>query len=107
MSPTDKKVLSLLGLAQRGRNLVSGEQQVLQAIRDGSAYLVLVADDASENSQKLFRDKSSYYDVPFFTIASKEEIGHALGKELRSSLAVVEPGFAKKIIALLEDEVRG
>ena len=32
-----KKVLSLLGLAARGRNLVSGEFSTENAVKDGSA----------------------------------------------------------------------
>ena len=46
----------MLGLAARGRNVVSGELQTLDAIKDGSAMLVIVAEDASENTRKLFTD---------------------------------------------------
>ncbi|MCI9220167.1 MAG: hypothetical protein HFH94_10590 [Lachnospiraceae bacterium] len=58
------RVLSLLGIAMKGRNLVSGEFQTLDAIRNGSAMLVIVAEDASGNTRKLFTDKCSYYGVP-------------------------------------------
>ena len=39
------KIYSLLGIAMRGRNLVSGEFQTLEAIKKGSASLVLVAEE--------------------------------------------------------------
>ena len=48
------KVFSLLGIAMRGHNLVSGELQTLEAIKKGSAMLVIIAEDASENTKKLF-----------------------------------------------------
>ena len=96
------KVLSMLGLAARGRNVVSGELQTLDAIKDGSAMLVIVAEDASENTRKLFTDKCSYYQVPIKLYGTREELGRAIGKDIRSSLAVVNAGLAQSIIGYLE-----
>ncbi len=66
------RILSLLGIAMKGRNLVSGEFQTLDAIRNGSAMLVIVAEDASGNTRKLFTDKCSYYGVPVELYGTKE-----------------------------------
>ena len=96
------KVLSMLGLAARGRNVVSGELQTLDAIKDGSAMLVIVAEDASENTRKLFTDKCSFYQVPIKLYGTREELGRAIGKDIRSSLAVVNAGLAQSIIGFLE-----
>ncbi|MBR6326217.1 MAG: ribosomal L7Ae/L30e/S12e/Gadd45 family protein [Lachnospiraceae bacterium] len=97
MSNRQDKALSLLGLAARGRNLTSGEAQVLDAIRSGEALLVVVAEDASDNTRKLFRDKCAYYEVPFREYATKNALGEAIGREYRSSVCVTEPGLAEKI----------
>ena len=97
------KVYSLLGLAMRGRNLVSGEFQTIDAVRSGKAMLVIVAKDASENTRKLFHDKCSYYEVPVYEYGTKEELGQAIGKELRSSLAVCEEGLANAVAKLLSE----
>lgn len=96
------KILSLLGLATRSRNVVSGEFATENAVRNGSAVLVLVADDASDNTKKLFSDKCSYYGVQRYVYGTKEELGKAMGKETRASLAVTDEGFAKAIIKQLE-----
>lgn len=96
------KIFSLLGLAMRGRNLVSGELQTVESVRTGSAMLVIVATDASENTKKLFRDKCSFYEVPVYEYGTKEELGRAIGKEYRSSLGVCEAGLADSIIKQLE-----
>ena len=96
------KVLSMLGLAARGRNVVSGELQTLDAIKDGSAMLVIVAEDASENTRKLFTDKCSFYQVPLKLYGTREELGRAIGKDIRSSLAVTNEGLAQSIIGYLE-----
>lgn len=92
------KVLSLLGIAMRGRNLVSGEFQTEEAVKTGSAMLVIVAEDASANTRKLFSDKCSFYEVPVYEYGTKEELGRAIGKDIRSSLAVCDAGLADAII---------
>ncbi|MCR4618822.1 MAG: ribosomal L7Ae/L30e/S12e/Gadd45 family protein [Lachnospiraceae bacterium] len=99
----EEKILSLMGLATRGRNLTSGEDQVLDAIRSGKAYLVVVASDASDNTKKLFNDKCTYYDVPVKIWGVRDKLGHAIGKEQRASLAITEAGFAKKLVTLMEE----
>ena len=98
------KVLSLLGLATRGRNLVSGEYQTEVAVKDGSAMLVIVAEDASANTKKLFTDKCSFYEVPVFQYGTKEQLGWAIGKGCRSSLAVCDAGLAQAIVRAIETE---
>jgi len=76
---------------------VSGEFQTENAVKDGSAMLVIVAEDASDNTKKLFKDKCSYYDVPVICYGTKEQLGRAIGKDLRSSLAITDEGLAKAI----------
>ena len=96
------KVLSLLGLAMRGRNLVSGEFQTLEAVKNGSAMLVIIAEDASANTKKLFKNKCTFYEVPVYEFGTKDELGRAIGKEIRSSLGVSDAGLAEAIIKQLE-----
>ena len=98
------KVLSLLGMAMRGRNLVSGEFQTLEAIRRGSAMLVIIAEDASDNTRKLFSDKCSWYEVPIAFYGTRESLGRAIGKDFRSSLGVCEAGLADAIVKQLKEE---
>ena len=57
------KVLSYLGLATRAGRVVSGEFCVEKSVRQRRARLVLVSEDASENSRKNFRNLCTYYKV--------------------------------------------
>lgn len=102
MSLKQNKVLALLGLAMRGRNLVSGEFQTLEAVKNGSAMLVIIAEDASANTRKLFTDKCKFYEVPIREFGTKDELGRAIGKDLRSSLGVCDAGLAEEIVKRLE-----
>ncbi len=96
------KELSLLGLAAKAGKVVSGEFACEKAVRSGSAYLVLTAEDASENTKKKFRDMCSYYEVPFYTIGTKEELGSAIGKEYRATLAMTDENFSAATVKKLE-----
>ena len=48
------KVLSLIGLAMKAGQVVSGEFSVEKCIKSGKAKLVIIATDASENTKKKF-----------------------------------------------------
>lgn len=97
-------VLSLLGMAMKGRNLVSGEFQTLEAIKKGSAMLIIIAEDASDNTKKLFTDKCSFYKVPIQFFGTREALGRAIGKDFRSSLGVCEAGLADAIVKQLKEK---
>lgn len=96
------KVYSLLGLATRSRNVVSGEFATEKAIKSGKAVMVIISGDASGNTAKMFRNMCDFYEVPLFVYGTKEELGHAMGKEVRASLAITNEGFAESIKKQLE-----
>ena len=99
----DQRVLSMFGLAARAGRIASGEFQTETAVKEGTAFLVVVAEDASDNTKKLFHDKCSFYKVPVIQLGTKEELGHAIGKEFRASLAVLDEGFANAVMKKIEN----
>ncbi len=99
----NQKVLSMLGLAARSRNVVSGGFATENAVKSGKAYLVIVSEDASDNTKKKFRNMCEFYKVPFYLFDEKGRLGHSMGKEERTSLAVTNAGFADSIRKHLED----
>ena len=92
---------SLLGLANRARKVISGEELVVKEIRGGKAKLVILSSDASPNTEKKVADKCRYYDVPLFRVETREQLGHAIGKDHRVVVAVLDEGFSKKLQTLL------
>ena len=78
------KILNLIGLAMKAGKAVSGEFSVEKCIKSGKAKLLIMAEDASDNSKKKFTDKCNYYNVPVIIYSTKEDLGRALGKGLRS-----------------------
>lgn len=91
------KVLSLIGLAMKAGRCTSGEMMTENETKSGKAKLVIVAADASENTKKKFRDMCEFYKVPIHFYGDKDTLGHAMGKEFRASLAILDEGFADGI----------
>ena len=91
------KVLSLIGLATKAGKIASGEFMTEKMAKSGRASLVIVAKDASDNTKKKFRDMCEYYEVPIYFYGDKDTLGHAMGKEFRASLALLDEGLAKGI----------
>ena len=93
-----KKVLSLLGLAQRSGKIASGEFMVEKAVKEGRAALVIIACHASANTKKKFQNMCTFYHVPVRELSQKEELGHSIGRSERSSLALTDEGFSKAVL---------
>lgn len=89
------RLFSNLGLAQKAGKIVSGEFATENAVKSGTAYMVIVAEDASDNTKKKMRNMTDFYQVPIYFFGSKDELGHCIGKEYRSMLAVLDAGFTK------------
>lgn len=97
-----KKVFGLIGLAARARKVVSGEFSTEKSVKSGKSHLVIVSEEASANTRKMFTNMCAYYKVPIVLFGTKEELGHAMGNAFRASLSVEDAGFAKSMAALLE-----
>ena len=91
-----KNTLGVIGLAARARGIVIGTNQVLEAIRGRKAKLVLIASDASDNTKKTLKDKSSYYNARLEEIdITTDELGRAVGHSNTASIAFTDFNFVK------------
>lgn len=93
----------MLGLAMRAGKIASGGFKVEECVKNGKAHLVIIAQDASDNTKKMFQNMCSYYHVPIIFYSNRNDLGHTIGKEYRASLAVLDEGFVKSILTKLED----
>ncbi|MFV0364692.1 MAG: L7Ae/L30e/S12e/Gadd45 family ribosomal protein [Suipraeoptans sp.] len=92
------KALSMIGLATKAGKTVSGEFMTEKVIKTNQAKMIIVAEDASDNTKKMFRNMCEHYKVPMYISFSKEELGRACGKSFRASIAIMDEGFYKSIV---------
>ena len=93
-----KKALSMIGMAKRAGKLAVGEQACEIAIKKKSAYLVIIAQDASQNTAKKFMNSCYFYQIESVLWGTKEEIGNITGGWQTAVTAVTDQGFAKSIV---------
>ena len=97
------RVLSLVGLATKAGRTASGEFSTEKSVKEGKACLVIVSVESSENTKKKFTNMCTFYKVPMYLYGTKDELGAAMGKEFRASLAVNDRGLAAAIQKHLDE----
>ena len=95
---SSKKALNLLGIATKAGKTASGEFMTEKAVKEGRAFLVLVSEEASVNTKKMFTNMCKYYEVPLVIFGTKEELGHWIVKAYRASICILDEGFAKAVL---------
>ena len=98
------KIYSMLGLASKAGKLVSGEEIVRNSIRQNKVKLLIISEDASDNTKKRFLNAAEYYKVPVYIWGSKEQLGFGIGKSNRSVVGISDDNFVKSIGSLLHAE---
>lgn len=98
-----ERIYSFLGLATKAGKLLSGEETCERAIRSGKVYLVIVSEDASDNTKKKFRDMCSYREIEIRYFGEKDALGKFTGKKVRSVVAIAERGFAGRLKEMIDN----
>lgn len=98
----ENKTYQMIALCQRAGKLVTGEFAAKKAVLDKKAFLVVVATDSSNNTKKLFKDKTSYRNISCNEWGTKEKLGSVLGKDARAVVAILDENFANRIKEMIE-----
>lgn len=98
-------ILTLLGLVKRAGMLEIGEEPVEAAARAKDARVLLLAQDAADNTARRVRHFAEagnclWLRIPF----TKEELGKSLGRTSCAIVAVTDIGFAANIVGKLAEE---
>lgn len=94
--------LNILGLAYRARKCSTGENVIIEDIRTKKVKLLIIACDISDGTRKKLIDKCITFHVPYMEVdEDRYTIAQAIGKNDRVAIAILDDGFAKKIITLL------
>lgn len=95
-----QKTLNALGLCAGARRLVIGTPMICEALRKPvKPFLVLCANDNSENTVKKLNDKCAFYGVTIVTLsANGEQIAAAVGKQSRvAAVAVTDENLCRLV----------
>lgn len=89
------KILNNLGLCNRAGGLITGEELVVAGMQAGNVGYVFLASDAGANTKKKINDKAKFYNIEIDNSYTALELSHAIGKEHRIVIGIVNKGFIK------------
>ena len=90
--------LALVGLARRAGAVVTGTGAVRDAVRSGSARLVLLAEDAAAGQVGKVANLLRHREVPHRVWGKQEELGRATGSASLSAIAIMDDGLAGRLL---------
>lgn len=96
--------MGLITMARRAGKIKMGMDMTKDAVKNGEAKAVLVAEDLSEKSLKEVKFVcESAKGVKIYSLGLKmDEVGYDLGKKV-GIIAVCDMGFAKKLSTILTE----
>ena len=99
------RMLRLIGLGARARNVVVGVEQVRTAARKGNLQFAVVAPDASVNSRDKIVPLLRARRVKFVEGPTAAELGAAVGRDQTAAVGVIDPQLARGIRELVRSEL--
>ena len=97
----ETKLFNCLGLCQRAGKCQGGAFAAERALKAGKVKLVLLEENASENTKDRFSALCEGRKVPFRLVP---EVGRAIGREAHGVMAVTDIGFVNMILDALASE---
>ena len=98
------KAMNYLSLARKGGLAELGEEPAGAAARAGKAYLILVAQDASDHTWRRALSYAAGTDQQCVRIpATKDRLGQAIGRQALSIAAITDPSLALALISALPE----
>jgi len=99
-----KKVDSYLGFAAKSRNLVSGYQSCLHAIKQKKLKMLILSEDLSENTAKKLSKLSKENEIPLRIYGKSDELSKTTGSHERGIFGITDVNFAEVILKEIDGE---
>lgn len=103
----NNKIYNFLGLVQKSGNLTSGDDGVEIDIKKRKASLLIISEDASDNTKDKFINLAKIYNIRYVIFGLKSELGYYIGKSQRSVLSIKDEKLAKSFLEKLNENNSG
>ena len=97
----ETKLFNSIGLCRRAGKCQSGEFAAERAVKAGKAKLVLLEENASENTKGRFSSLCAGRNIPLKLVP---QVGRAIGRESHVVMAVTDIQFANLILGAWASE---
>ncbi len=93
----NNNILGLIGLAMKAGKISFGADSVEEDCKRGKIHLLIIAQDASERTQKKFKEISENYNIELIIDSNIEQLSKTIGKSNKAILGIKDRNFAKSI----------
>lgn len=97
------KIFSMLGLCMKAGKLAYGSDMVEEKIKYKKVSLLIIAEDASENTKEKFKNIANQNDIKIYFCSNIAELSQKVGKENKAVFGIMDKNFAEKINKLFEE----
>ena len=97
------KIFSMLGLCMKAGKLAYGSDMVEEKVKYKQVSLLIIAEDASENTKEKFRRIANQNKLPLYECSTINELSFKIGKNNKAILGIMDKNFAEKINKLFEE----
>ncbi len=94
------KLEGMIGLCVRAGRAAFGSEACEALVRGGKLPLVIVAEDASDNTKKRMQDKCTTYGVTRISFGTVASLAKCTGKGKVSVIGIRDTGFAAAILKI-------
>jgi len=95
-------ILSFISLAQKAGKVQAGEFLTMKALKEGNAWLVVIAADTSEKAQARIKRSCEFFECDAAVYGTKAELGHFTGNREKSVICITDEGFAASLKKKIE-----
>ncbi|HHY24374.1 MAG TPA: 50S ribosomal protein L7ae [Clostridiaceae bacterium] len=103
----NNRIYPFLGLAAKAGNLISGGEACERAVKNGKTCLIIVAEDAANNMKIRFKNMCKHRGVDIRIFGKRELLGKYTGKDMRVVIGIVQEGFAKQLLKMIDNQKLG
>ena len=96
------KVLRLLGLATRAGKISFGMESSIDTIKKGKAKLILIAEDASDRTNRNVTMVANENNTPYRIYGNIEQLSKNIGKENKAIIVIKDINFAKEMLKIID-----
>ena len=91
------KMLTYIGFAKKAGKLVAGSNACRFAMKKGRLKLLIIAEDASENTKNKMAGEAGSQGLPYKVYGYSDELSHTAGISGRMVFGITDDNFAKVI----------
>ncbi len=91
------RILNFISIAQKAGKVQAGEYLTMKALKEGTAYLVIIAEDTSEKARARLKRAGESFLCDTAVYGTKASLGRFTGNREKSVICITDEGFSASL----------